>query len=64
MWRIGGLRLYCGTVSSNSTASAVGAKVGATDGNDGKHTKGGVDYDRRNLIRDGSVVGSGHCYNN
>jgi len=23
-----------------------GAKVGATDGNDGKHTKGGIDYDR------------------
>jgi GYF domain 2 len=51
MWRIGGLRLYCGTVSSNSTASAVGAKVGATDGNDGTHTTGGIDYDRRNLIR-------------
>ena len=33
-----------------------GAKVGATDGNDGKHTKGGIDYDRRNLIRGGSVV--------
>ena len=51
MWRIGGLRLYCGTVSSNSTASAVGAKVGATDGNDGTHTTGCIDYDRRNLIR-------------
>ena len=32
-------------------------KVGATDGNDGKHTKGGIDFDRRNLIRGGSVVG-------
>jgi len=37
--------------------SICGAKVGATDGNDGKHTKGGIDYDRRNLIRGGSVVG-------
>ena len=34
-----------------------GAKVGATDGNDEKHTKGGIDYDRPNLIRGGSVVG-------
>ena len=34
-----------------------GAKVGATDGNVGKHTKGGIDYDRRNLIRGGSAVG-------
>jgi len=37
--------------------SICGAKVGATDGNDGEHTKGGVDYDCRNLIRGGSVVG-------
>ena len=40
-----------------ASVEVTGAKVGATDGNDGKHTKGGVDYDRRNLIRDGSVVG-------
>jgi len=37
--------------------SICGAKVGATYGNDGEHTKGGVDYDRQNLIRGGSVVG-------
>jgi len=37
--------------------SICGTKVGATHGNDGKHTKGGVDYNRRNLIRGGSVVG-------
>jgi len=34
-----------------------GAKVGATDGNDGKHTKGGIDYDHQNLIGCGSAVG-------
>ena len=34
----------------------MGSCTGATYGNDGEHTKGGVDYDRRNLIRGGSVV--------
>ena len=34
-----------------------GAKVGATDGNDGKYTKVGIDYDRQNLIWGGSAVG-------
>ena len=65
-------KVACGLQPSTTTARAgqtntggirgkvrsiCGAKVGATDGNDGKHTKGGVDYDRRNLIKDGSVVG-------
>ena len=35
----------------------MGSCTGATYGNDGEHTKGGVDYDRRNLIRGGSVFG-------
>ena len=34
-----------------------GAKVCATYGNDGEHTKIGVDYDHRNLIRGGSAIG-------
>ena len=65
-------KVACGLQPSTTTARAgqantggirgkvrsiCGAKVDATDGNDGKHTKGGVDYDRRNLIRGGSVVG-------
>ena len=65
-------KVACGLQPSTTTARAgqantggirgkvrsiCGAKVGATDGNDGKHTKGGIDYDRRNLIRGGSVVG-------
>ena len=37
--------------------SICGAKVGATDANGGKHTKGSIDYDRPNLIRGGSAVG-------
>ena len=65
-------KVACGLQPSTTTARAgqantggirgkvrsiCGAKVGATYGNDGEHTKGGVDYDRRNLIRGGSVVG-------
>jgi hypothetical protein len=65
-------KVACGLQPSTTTARAgqattggirgkvrsiCGAKVGATDGNDGEHKKGGVDYDRRNLIRGGSVVG-------
>ena len=65
-------KVACGLQPSTTTARAgqantsgirgkvrsiCGAKVGATDGNDGKHTKGGIDYDRRNLIRGDSVVG-------
>ena len=37
--------------------SICGAKVGATDGNDGKKTKDRVDHDGRNLISGGSAVG-------
>ena len=37
--------------------SICGAKVGATDGNDGKQTKDRVDHDGRNLISGGSAVG-------
>ncbi len=65
-------KVACGLQPSSTTARAgqantggirgkvrglCGAKVGATDGNGGKYTKGGIDYDRRNLIRGGSVVG-------
>ena len=65
-------KVACGLQPSTTTARAgqantggirgkvrsiCGAKVDATDGNDGKHTKGGIDYDRQNLIRGGSVVG-------
>ena len=65
-------KVACGLQPSTTTARAgqantggirgkvrsiCGAKVDATDGNDGKHTKGGIDYDRPNLIRGGSAVG-------
>ena len=65
-------KVACGLQPSTTTACAgqantggirgklrgiCGAKVGATYGNDGEHTKGVVDYDRPNLIMGGSGVG-------
>lgn len=46
------------SVTRGKVRSICGAKVGATDGNDGKKTKDRVDHDGRNLISGGSAVGS------